>query len=106
MMIHDPGVWIGKALTLSPWRPTLDRHSKKPVLPESPDILLAKNDYEKLPVMIGTTSDESVSAMSTFLDHPVLFANFTETLPSLLFGKPRKDLTERDNEISNFIKRY
>ena len=105
-LIHDPGVWIGKALSLSPWRPIVDgSFADEPFVIDDPEVTMKSEDFDKVPAILGTTAEEAVSHVAPFMAHPILFANFTETLPTLLFGKPRKDNTPRDDAIAKLVKK-
>ena len=44
------------------------------------------------------------SSIAPFLNHPALLANFTETLPTLMFGIPRPKHTQRDDAVVRMIK--
>lgn len=104
-IIHDPAVWIGKAILLSPWRPVIDgKFSKTPFVRDDPEVLLESGDFKSVPVIMGTTSEECVSSIAPFLNHPALLANFTETLPTLMFGIPRPKHTQRDDAVVRMIK--
>ena len=105
-LIYDPAVWVGKAINLSPWRPVIDGDfAQVPFVPKDPEAVLESGEFKAVPAIMGTTSEEAVSSVTPFLNHPALLANFTETLPTLMFGIPRAKHTERDDAVVRMVKK-
>ena len=46
-LIHDPAVWIGRAIILSPWRPVIDgKFAQNPFVRDDPEAILESGDYK------------------------------------------------------------
>ena len=105
-LIHEPSIWIGKAIKLSPWRPVIDgKYTAKPFVKEDPELTLESRSYRRVPAILGIATEEANSQIAPFINHPGLLANFSSNLPTLLFGVRSEEKTERDKDISELVKR-
>lgn len=65
------------------WLPMVD----KVFIPELPHVLLKKMKNTSVQaVILGHNTEEGVEKVAPILQNPTLFANFTATLPEMLFG--------------------
>jgi hypothetical protein len=74
-------------------------------LPKTPDDILTSGEYDKVPVMIGDNSEDGLLMMAPFIQHPFLYVNFTETLPKLLLKKRKMEVTFKDLQVIETIKK-
>jgi len=62
-------------------------------------------DFDKIPVIIGDTSESSLFLMGPFIQHPSTYQNFTELLPSIILKKNSRDARLKDFQIIETIKK-
>lgn len=91
----------------NPFVPTVaGKQVSDPFIPQKPEQILELGKFEKVPVILGGNAHEGIVIMSQFLAHPGYYANFTESLPLLLFNKPDSFVTERDNTLVETVKKW
>ena len=91
----------------NPWQPYVDGglDIEDPFVPLLPEELIASGNYEKVPIMIGDNSEGGLLMMSPFIQHPYLYVNFTESLPKLLLKKEKMDITFKDLQVIETVKK-
>lgn len=67
---------------------------------------LVLGDFDRIPVIIGDTSDSGLFLMGPFIQHPNAYQNFTELLPPLILKKSKENTQLKDLQIIETIKRY
>ena len=90
----------------NPFVPVVDQgHCSDPVLPGLPEQLIRDKKFESVPAILGGNSHEGILMMGQFLAHPRLYANFTESMPLLLFNVPQAEVDEGDKALVEAVKR-
>lgn len=91
----------------NPWVPVVDGgFVSDPFVPDLPEVTIQSRNFSHVPVLIGDNAQEGILFMSGFLNHPVLYENFTESLPLLLFNKAKNEVTENDLQLIERVKKY
>lgn len=80
------------------WIPRVDKGLKDPFLPDKPEILLKQMKNQALKsIVIGHNTEEGLEKLGPYLKDPRLFANFTTSMPEMIFGP---DQSKRALEMS------
>jgi hypothetical protein len=59
----------------------------------------------QVPVIIGDNSENGLLMMAPFIRHPLKYVNFTESMPKLLLKKRKPEVTFKDLQVIETIKK-
>ena len=80
-------------------------HCTDPFLPGLPEDLIRAKKFDPVPAVIGGNSHEGITIMSQFLAHPALYANFTESLPQMIFNLPADEVGRNEKRLTEAVKK-
>ena len=90
----------------SAWVPYIDNNSaiRDPFMPDSPLSMIQQTKIEAEAVIIGHASEEGLVHMAPFIKNTALYANFSASLPGILFE--RSDINDAHIKVAQLLKRY
>ena len=92
----------------NPWKPIVDKHASKPVIPDDPKVLVSDGQFNKVPIIIGGNQDEGSMYLAQFLLNPELFEevheNFDVDGPLLFLNVEEDEVHEQDSATAHLIK--
>ena len=103
--LHFP--WTGPNV----WMPHVDGHfARKPVLPDKPEALFRKGTYNKVPMIVGATSDEGAFNLLGNLKGIISFEEierrWDELGPLILFHRSIDERNENDIRLARKVKAF
>ena len=89
------------------WQPAIDKEYdvQDPFAPET----FSKDSFDGFidGVILGHNTEEGLDEMSQFINNAALYANFTATLPKILFGRKADEICDStEKTIIATLKRY
>ncbi|CAB4064316.1 unnamed protein product [Lepeophtheirus salmonis] len=99
---------INQVFTPNPWVPVIDiKFAHDPVLPDYPENIVKNTNFSRsIPILTGSVAEEGMLLMKRFFQHPELFAQFTRTLPFLLFNLEDESVTPKVQDLVEIVKKF
>lgn len=100
-------LWTGPNV----WMPVVDGHfSSDPLLPKKPIDILRAKEYNQMPVIMGTNSEEGAFNMCGYLKGIIHLEDVEERwdqlAPLILFHRSMDEITDKDIELARRVRKF